>query len=45
MAPEEVVILDQEQFSTRFRKSPIKRPKLAGLQRTAKALLRQESSE
>jgi epoxyqueuosine reductase QueG len=31
--------LQPEEFSERFRKSPIKRTKLAGLQRNARALL------
>ena len=37
--PEQIVNLQLEDFSKRFRKSPMKRPKLAGLQRTAQALL------
>jgi epoxyqueuosine reductase len=35
---ETVQSMTQEEFSTRFRKSPIKRTKLAGLQRNARAL-------
>jgi epoxyqueuosine reductase len=31
----EILALDQEQFSAAFRKSPMKRAKLAGLQRNA----------
>ena len=31
----DILALDQEQFSAVFRKSPMKRAKLAGLQRTA----------
>lgn len=42
MPPTDVLTLSQEEFSLRFRKSPIKRPKLAGVQRTAKALLHPE---
>jgi epoxyqueuosine reductase len=34
---EELIEMSQEEFSTRFRKSAIKRAKLAGLQRNAKA--------
>jgi len=36
--PEDVLNMDQASFSARFRKSPIKRTKLAGLQRSAEAL-------
>ncbi len=36
--PDSVVTLSPEQFAERFRGSPVKRAKLAGLQRTAKAL-------
>jgi epoxyqueuosine reductase len=35
---ERVLAMTQEEFSTRFRKSPVKRTKLAGLQRNARAL-------
>ena len=34
-----IVSMTQEEFSTRFKKSPIKRTKLAGLKRNAEALL------
>lgn len=37
---DELVEMTQEQFSTRFRKSPIKRTKLSGLKRNASALLK-----
>lgn len=37
--PSTVVTLQPDEFSERFRKSPIKRTKLAGLQRNARALL------
>lgn len=37
---ESIMQMNQEEFSARFRKSPIKRTKLAGLQRNAKALMR-----
>jgi epoxyqueuosine reductase len=39
MPPQHVVNLTLEEFNQRFRRSPMKRPKLAGLQRTAHALL------
>jgi epoxyqueuosine reductase len=35
---ESVAEMTQEEFSTRFRKSPVKRPKIAGLKRNAAAL-------
>lgn len=35
----DILALDQEQFSGAFRKSPIKRAKLAGLQRNAAVVL------
>ncbi len=35
----DILTLDQEQFSATFRKSPMKRAKLAGLQRNAAAVL------
>lgn len=38
--PSYIVNLSIEEFRERFRKSPMKRPKLAGLQRSANALLR-----
>ncbi|HKX29796.1 MAG TPA: tRNA epoxyqueuosine(34) reductase QueG [Blastocatellia bacterium] len=47
VAPElpELLELTPEQFSTRFRKSAIKRAKLAGLQRNARAVLNRETRE
>lgn len=38
-SPIDIISLRQEDFSVRFRKSPLKRTKLAGLQRNAHALL------
>ncbi len=35
----DILALDQEQFSAAFRKSPMKRAKLAGLQRNAAVVL------
>lgn len=35
----DILALDQEQFSAAFRKSPMKRAKLAGLQRNAAGVL------
>ncbi len=35
----DILALDQEQFSAAFRKSPMKRAKLAGLRRNAKVAL------
>ncbi len=35
----DILALDQEQFSAAFRKSPMKRAKLAGLRRTATVVL------
>ena len=35
MLATDILVLDQEQFSAAFRKSPMKRAKLTGLQRTA----------
>jgi epoxyqueuosine reductase len=35
----DILALDQEQFSAAFRKSPMKRAKLAGLRRNAAAVL------
>ena len=40
MDPASVVTLHAEQFSERFRGSPVKRAKLAGFQRTAQALVK-----
>jgi epoxyqueuosine reductase len=40
----DILALDQEQFSAAFRKSPMKRAKLRGLQRTAAVVL-QNSAE
>ena len=40
IAPLELVELQAARFIERFRHSPLKRPKLAGLQRNARALLR-----
>jgi epoxyqueuosine reductase len=40
----ELAEMDQEEFSKRFTKSPIKRTKLAGLQRNARALLESQAS-
>ena len=36
---EDLVAMSQEEFNTAFRKSPMKRAKLAGLQRNARATL------
>lgn len=36
---DDIVAMSQEEFSAAFRKSPMKRAKLAGLQRNAKAVL------
>ena len=35
---QELIEMSQEEFSTRFRKSPIKRTKLSGLKRNAEAV-------
>lgn len=43
LAPEAVVDLQPEEFRTRFRKSPVKRTKLDGLRRNARALLNKKS--
>ncbi len=40
----DILSLDQEQFSAAFRKSPMKRAKLAGLQRNAAVVLENASS-
>lgn len=37
--------MNQEEFSTRFRKSPLKRSKIAGLKRNASALLSQKKTD
>ena len=42
---EELVNLSQEEFSTRFRRSPIKRAKLAGLRRNVAAALARRSPQ
>jgi epoxyqueuosine reductase len=39
LPPEQVLVLQQETFSDLFRKSPLKRARLGGLQRNARALL------
>ncbi len=44
MDPQSVVTLSPEQFADRFKGSPMKRAKLAGLQRTAAALLQNDSN-
>lgn len=38
-----ILSLQQEEFVERFRKSPLKRPKLLGLQRTARAISRRKN--
>jgi epoxyqueuosine reductase len=43
--PTDVITLLPEQFSERFRKSPVKRTKLAGLQRNAQALIDHSSHD
>lgn len=43
--PSYIVNLSIEEFRERFRKSPMKRPKLAGLQRSAQALIRNTESK
>lgn len=40
ISPEKLEAMEQEEFSARFRKSPVKRTKLAGLKRNLKALTR-----
>ena len=40
----EILALDQEAFSASFRKSPMKRAKLRGLQRNASAVMRNAGS-
>ena len=37
----EILAMTQDEFSTAFRKSPMKRAKLAGLQRNARTVLHQ----
>jgi epoxyqueuosine reductase len=44
-ALEEVANLSHEDYVVRFRRSPVKRAKLAGLQRNARALLGRESAD
>ncbi len=39
----DILALDQEQFSASFRKSPMKRAKLTGLQRNAAVVLTNEA--
>jgi hypothetical protein len=41
----DILALDQEQFSAAFRKSPMKRAKLAGVRRTAEVVLAQLSND
>lgn len=41
----DILALDQEQFSAAFRKSPIKRAKLRGLQRNAAVVLNNAASD
>lgn len=41
---QELAELTQEEFSTRFRKNPIKRTKLAGLQRNARAAIKAQQA-
>jgi len=43
--PEEIVNLQPETFIERFRHSPLKRPKLAGLQRNARMLIRDRTND
>ncbi|MEY2718654.1 MAG: hypothetical protein RLZZ273_20 [Bacteroidota bacterium] len=43
--PEQIVTLQPETFVERFRQSPLKRPKLAGLQRNARMLLGAATNE
>ncbi len=40
----DILALDQEQFSAAFRRSPIKRAKLAGMQRNAAVVLINETA-
>ncbi len=41
----ELAELTQEEFSTRFRRNPVKRAKLAGLQRNARAVIKAQQSK
>jgi epoxyqueuosine reductase len=41
---EELIAMSQEEFSAAFRKSPMKRAKLAGLQRNARVVLDDEGA-
>ncbi|MFN4984646.1 MAG: tRNA epoxyqueuosine(34) reductase QueG [Ignavibacteria bacterium] len=43
--PEQIVTLQPETFIERFRRSPLKRPKLAGLQRNARMLISATTNE
>lgn len=40
LVPEDILEMDIEQFRERFRKSPLKRPKINGIKRNARALLK-----
>ena len=42
-SPRDILALDQETFNAAFRKSPMKRAKLRGLQRNAAAMLKNSS--
>ena len=42
LTPETIEQMEQEEFSKRFRKSPVKRTKLAGLKRNVKAMKRKD---
>jgi epoxyqueuosine reductase len=41
---EELIAMSQEEFSAAFRKSPMRRAKLAGLQRNARVVLDDEGA-
>jgi epoxyqueuosine reductase len=41
---QEIMNMEQQEFSLRFRKSPVKRTKLAGLKRNAQALLKEKDA-
>ncbi|MBC7564114.1 MAG: hypothetical protein H7305_14500 [Gemmatimonadaceae bacterium] len=41
----DILVLDQEQFSAAFRKSPMKRAKLAGLRRNAAVVLENQAQQ
>ncbi len=43
--PQQIVTLQPETFAERFRRSPLKRPKLAGLQRNAQALINNQEHD